>query len=650
MSGAVGRFGGIVDAARARAHVARLIPRAGWPLAVGGLVLNVVLGLLPVVFLVATSVLLGHVPAAVRDGLDSPAWERLVTMLVLAGVVMVVQQVLTPVQAALGELVARRVDGHVFGRLMTASLAHPGLAAVEDQTVRDDLAIAGRELEHGYQSPGGACAGLLALVARYVQLTGCVVAIGVAFSWAAALAVAVAVLLFRQAQRGGLRRYSAVFRRLAPLRRESTYLRDLATGRQAGKEIRVYGLTGWLADRYEQVYLGWMRPVWAERRRVYLRPFIWLTLVGLLVTGVVLGSVGVSADPAALTRFVLVAQVVLAAVRLGDYYPEADDQTQFGMNAYDAVRSVEAKTARHRDLPETTTATNTPDGPGEIRFTGVGFAYPGTDRAVLDGLDLTIAAGRCTALVGLNGAGKTTLVKLLARLYDPTAGAVLVDGVDLRDHPVGAWRARLGITFQDYLRYDATAADNIGFGAVEHLDDTDGILDAARRAGVADTLLALPDGLDTVLTPERAGGVDLSGGQWQRVAIARSLFALRHGASVLVLDEPTASLDVRAEARFYDEFVSLTRGVTTVLISHRFATVRRADHIVVLADGRVLEQGSHTELMDLDGRYAQLFSYQAQRFTDPTASPTDPTPETAPTDPTTSASDPDPTTEVAARA
>ncbi|WP_428963793.1 ABC transporter ATP-binding protein [Micromonospora fluostatini] len=641
MSG-TGRFAGVAGAARARWHIARLIPRAGWPLAAGGLVLNVLLGLLPVVFLVATSVLLGRVPAALRDGLDSPAWDRLVEMLLLAAVVMVAQQVLTPAQAALGELVTRRVDGHVVDRLMAASLAHPGLAAVEDQAVRDDLAVAGRELEHGYQSPGRACAGLLTLVARYVQLAGCVLAVGVALSWPAACAVAAVTVLFRQAQRGGLRRYSAVFRRLAPLRRESNQLRDLATGRHAGKEIRVYGLTGWLADRYQDRYLGWMRPVWAERRRVYLKPFLWLALAGLLVTGTVLAGLAASVGPPDLARFALVTQVVLAAVRLGDHYPEADDQTQFGMNAFDAVRAVEAKAAGHRDLP-TATPAPTSAGPvpgavrdrppqpaggpvggpvGEIRFDQVTFRYPGTDRTVLDGLDLTLPAGRCTALVGLNGAGKTTLVKLLARLYDPTCGAVRVDGVDLRDLPVEEWRRRLGITFQDYLRYDATAADNIGFGAVEHLDDEAGILDAARRAGVADTLRALPAGLGTVLTPELAGGVDLSGGQWQRVAIARSLFALRHGASVLVLDEPTASLDVRAEARFYDEFVQLTRGVTTVLISHRFATVRRADHIVVLADGRVLEQGSHPDLLRRDGRYAQLFRYQAARFTGDDRPPT----------------------------
>jgi ATP-binding cassette subfamily B protein len=258
-----------------------------------------------------------------------------------------------------------------------------------------------------------------------------------------------------------------------------------------------------------------------------------------------------------------------------------------------------------------------------IRFSGVSFGYPGRAHRVFDGLDLRIPAGKCTAIVGANGAGKTTLVKLLTRLYEPDEGLITVDGRPLAAYPADAWRARVAVVFQDFNRYEAGAFDNVGYGAVRYTGTAtarEEIRAAAREAGVADALDALPDGFDTPLATHLTGGTDLSGGQWQRLALARALFRLRHGGGVLVLDEPTAGLDVRAEARFFDELVR--DGVTTVLISHRFATVRHVDHIVVLADGRVSEEGSHDELLCGDGEYARLFRLQAYRFaTEPGPAP-----------------------------
>ncbi|MEV7225940.1 ABC transporter ATP-binding protein [Polymorphospora sp. NPDC051019] len=611
---------GIVHAgaiARPRWEIAKLIPTAGWPLTVALTLFNVVFGLLPVAFVVATSVLLGQVPAAVTGGADSAAWADMMLAFWIAAAAFVGQQVLAPLQSALGELVARRVDGKVTRMLMAASLRSPTVAPLENQRLLNELGDAGRELEHGFTSPGKACAGLLALVARYVQLAGHVVLIGLFFSWLMGVAVAAVVMFLRHGQRGGLRRYSQVGRVIAADRRRSDYLRDVAAGAPGGKEIRVFGLAGWLADRYRDGYMKWIVLVWAARRRVFLKPHLWMAAAALLVTAALLGSVGAEAAGALpLTNLVVTLQAVLAALRLGEQYPESDVPTQFGMNAYDAVRTFDSS------VRAMTPATGPDDGDevrapaSGIRFEGVGFGYPGENRAVFDGLELAIPAGRSTAIVGVNGAGKTTLVKLLARLQEPTKGSVRVDGVDVRELPVDGWRRHIAVIFQDYLRHDLSAAENIGFGAVEHLSDRDGIRAAADAAGILDALDRLPKGLDSPLARHLDGGVDLSGGQWQRVAIARALFALRHGASILVLDEPTANLDVRAEAQFYDEFVRLTEGMTTILVSHRFSTVRHADNIVVLEHGRVAEQGSHDELVRLGGRYAELFRLQASRFTD----------------------------------
>jgi ATP-binding cassette subfamily B protein len=597
--------------------IIRLLPLAGPGVVATTLLVHLVLGALPIAFAIATSQVLGRVPAAVAGGTGSAAWDSLVTVFVLAAAAFVGQQMLAPVATSLGELVARRIDGHMYRDLMSASLRSPGVAPLEDQEVLGDLRVAATELEFGVQSPGQAGAGLLAMTARHVQLAGYAVLVGAVFSWPAAAGLLAAVLLFRYAQRAGLRGYARERAAMGPKERKIAYLRELAIGSQAAKEIRVFGLVGWLKDALDAATLDFLRPLWTVRRRAYLWPFVWAA-TGLLVAAVAVTAAlgGVGPNAVTLTEFVLVAQAVLGAIRLAEYYPEADLQTTVGLEAYHAVR-------RFADRIECYPVTASPSGSGlpapdpahSIHFDNVTFRYPGQARPVFDRLDLTIPAGRCTAIVGVNGAGKTTLIKLLARLYEPTEGAIRVDGVDIREYPLDAWRAKLGVIFQDYLRYEVSAADNIGYGAVDRLADRAGIRAAAEAVGIAGDLDRLPRGLDTPLARHLAGGADLSGGQWQRVALARALFALRHGSPVVVLDEPTASLDVRAEATFFDEFAGLTHGATTLLISHRFSTVRHADLIVVLEQGRVLEQGTHDELIALDGRYARLFRLQAARLT-----------------------------------
>jgi ABC-type multidrug transport system fused ATPase/permease subunit len=241
----------------------------------------------------------------------------------------------------------------------------------------------------------------------------------------------------------------------------------------------------------------------------------------------------------------------------------------------------------------------------EIRFRELTFAYPQGGRPVLEGFDLTIPAGSSLAIVGQNGAGKTTLAKLLCRLYDPQGGAIEVDGVDLRDLDVDAWRSRVTAVFQDFIRFELPLRDNVApAGAPD-----DAVLAALTEAG-ADKVAAL----DTPLARGYQGGTELSGGQWQRIALARALCAMRLGAGLVLLDEPTAQLDVRGEAEIFERILAATRHATTILISHRFSTVRHADRICVLEHGRVIELGTHDELMAQQGRYRTMFELQAKRF------------------------------------
>jgi ATP-binding cassette subfamily B protein len=240
----------------------------------------------------------------------------------------------------------------------------------------------------------------------------------------------------------------------------------------------------------------------------------------------------------------------------------------------------------------------------EIRFRDVTFAYPG-GAPVLEHFDLAIPAGSSIAIVGQNGAGKTTLAKLLCRLYDPQSGAIEIDGIDVREIDVAAWRARLTAVFQDFIRLEMPLRDNVAPSGAP-----DEVVRAALESAGAGTLA----GLDTILARGYADGTDLSGGQWQRVALARALAAVRQGAAVVLLDEPTAQLDVRGESEIFERILAATRHCTTILISHRFSTVRQADRICVLERGRVVELGTHDELMALGGRYQTMFDLQAQRF------------------------------------
>jgi ATP-binding cassette subfamily B protein len=253
-----------------------------------------------------------------------------------------------------------------------------------------------------------------------------------------------------------------------------------------------------------------------------------------------------------------------------------------------------------------------------VTFAGVSFTYPGTDVAVLTGVDLHLPAGSTVAIVGENGAGKTTLAKLLMRFYEPTEGAILVDGVDIRRFEVEAWRERLSAGFQDFAKLQFLARESVGVGSLPHLDDVPAVVGALERGAAGDLVASLPAGLDTQLGREFDGGVDISTGQWQKLALARAM--MREDPLLLLLDEPTASLDAATEHALFERFAGQARraagrtGAVTLLVSHRFSTVRMADLILVVENGRVVESGDHCQLMAAAGRYAELYGLQATGY------------------------------------
>jgi ABC-type multidrug transport system fused ATPase/permease subunit len=588
---------------RAAGTVARLRRRQEWQffaalrqaspgLAVAWWLLLAVRGMLPAIFAVATGALVGAVQAG-RD-LAGP--------LTAVGVVFVLLQVAGPLHQAIGTNLGDLTSAWLYDRLTGACLGPPGMGHLEDPALAADLTAA-REVDLGITGPPLSIAMdfiAAALVELVAGLAAAVVLAG--FAWWAPLLLGGAWLATHW-----LLRESSVWKDRATeevrsARRDADYTYRLAVDPPAAKELRLFGLADWTVERFT-----------ASRRRLHElqyratrlreRPLLWSVALVVAANLVVFWAL---AEAAADGRLGLDRVVVFAQVAIGT------SMIAFGgLNwALDGAAAPVAATLRVAPAmaaagaltPGARPATGMPVA--GIHLRDLRFAYPGGEP-VLDGVDLDIPAGTSLAIVGQNGAGKTTLAKLLCRLYDPQAGAVEVDGVDLRQLDLDRWRSRLAAVFQDFIRFELPLRDNV---APTGADDDD-VLAALAEAGASDLAT-----LDTVLARGYAGGVDLSGGQWQRVALARALCAVRLGAGVVLLDEPTAQLDVRGEAEIFDRILAATRHCTTILISHRFSTVRHADRICVLEGGRVVELGSHGELMALGGRYRTMFDLQASRF------------------------------------
>jgi ATP-binding cassette, subfamily B, bacterial len=584
-------------------------------MAVGWWALLTLRGLLPAGFSIASGVLVGAIDH--RSNLAVP--------LAVVGALYVLLQVLGPLHTALSSNLGDRIAAWLYDGLTWACVSVPGIGHLEDPDLATDLQVA-RDFDRGMTAPPLSTSmdfiadGLVNMLAGLAQ--ACVL---FGFSWWAPVVLAGAWLSTHW-----LLRESAIWRdrntdEVRQAQRHADYAYRLAVDPPAAKELRIFGLPDWVLDRFI-VARRRLHRLQYEATRMRERSVLASLALVLAANVLVLWMVAAAALDG---RLGLGGLVVYASAAVGT------SAIAFGgLNwALDGAAAPVAAVARLKAAMGRAGAVPSGNRPADrmpahqVRLRDVTFAYPATPgRPVLSGLTLDIPAGTSLAIVGQNGAGKTTLAKLLCRLYDPQSGAIEVDGVDLRELDLESWRRRVTAVFQDFVRFELSLRENVAPQAALTEAASDGVaataisaengaaLDELLSAALTDAGAADLASLDTVLAKGYSGGTELSGGQWQRVALARALAAVRLGAGLVLLDEPTAQLDVRGEATIFERILAATRSCTTVLISHRFSTVRHADQIAVVENGAVVELGSHDELMSQRGRYWTMFTLQAERF------------------------------------
>jgi ATP-binding cassette, subfamily B, bacterial len=572
---------------------AGVLPRADCALTVAWWTLLILRGLLPAFFAIA----MGRLVGAVQQGGD------LVPPLGLVGTVFVLLQVLSPVHQAVGANLGSRIAAWLYDQLTTACVRPPGVGHLENPKLTSDLIMA-RDFDLGISGPPMSIS-MDFIAGGLVEMIGGIASAVVlaSYTWWAPFLLAGAWLATNW-----LLKEAGVWRdrnteEVRQAQRHADYAYRLAVEPPAAKELRLFGLGNWIVEGFRSRRRRLFELRW-QATRLRERPLIWSLLLVLAANIIVFWSLGADAADGrlALGRLVTFASAAVSTsmIAFGGLSWALDGAAA---PAAAVLRLQEAMEPAGALVPGSRVAAGMPVR--EIRFRQVGFTYPTTGEAVLENFDLVIPAGSSLAIVGRNGAGKTTIAKLLCRLYDPQNGAIEVDGMDLRLLELDGWRSRVTAVFQDFIRFELSLRDNVApAGAPEKV----------VRAALAEAGASGLAGLDTVLARGYPGGTDLSGGQWQRIALARALCAVRLGAGLVLLDEPTAQLDVRGEAEIFDRILAATRHSTTVLISHRFSTVRHADRICVLEHGQVVELGTHEELMAARGRYRTMFDLQASRF------------------------------------
>jgi ATP-binding cassette subfamily B protein len=580
----------------------RMVWETSPPLVVASTVFRLVRALLPLSMLWVSKLIIDGVVAWISRHSGNPLgiWKLVALELALA----VASDVLGRANTLCDSLLGDRFTNRVSVRLMEHA-SRLDLASFEDPVFYDKLDRARR------QTTGrmGLLAGILSIGQDAVTLVSLSTGLIVFSPWLMVLLAAAVIPSFLGETHFTSMAYSILYKR-TPERRKLDYLRLLGASVQSAKEVKIFGLGAYLSNHYDEV----SAEIFKENKALAMRRAFLGSALNVVSTG---GYYGAYAA--------VLARTLAGAVSLGSF--------TFLTGAFNRSRAyIEKILSGFNDISEQAVflkdlfdffameptigaAPNAIPAPRPIRrgfeFRHVGFAYAGSDRMVVQNISFSLHPDEKIALIGENGAGKTTLVKLLARLYDPTEGQILLDGTDLRDYDVEDLRREIGVIFQDYMRYDLLVRENIGFGKVDSLGDQTRVESAAVKSLAKGVIDRLPNGYDQMVGRRFEGGVELSGGEWQKFALAR---AYMRDAQLLILDEPTATLDARAEYEVFQRFSELTRARMAVLISHRFSTVRMADRILVLADGSIQEQGTHEQLLGLGGRYAELFELQAAGY------------------------------------
>lgn len=594
------------DALRNTPQAFRLVWSASRRAAIGGILLTLVSAVLPAAQAWTAKLIIDAVVIAAQYGMHPVEGLRFVApYLGLEFGLVFIGSVTSQVRTLSDRILQSQLTNHVNSLIISKAISLD-LRYFEDPVFYDMLQNARRQAD---TSALNIVNSTLQMAQQTLTLVSLVVLLLRFSPWLAVIGLAAAIPSFLAQSQYAERAFRVVTRR-APESRLLNYLELLLTGNDTVKEIKLFGLGKPLLSRYQTLFTRFYEEDKAIAQRRTVAGLGWGVLSSVAYYAsyawIVLRTVAGSITLGDMTMFLTIFRQSQASIRsLLDGLNRLYESNLFLDNliAYLALQPSLSVSSSGLVVP-------TPIRRG-IEFRDVSFRYPGCDLDVLRNINLTVSPGEHIALVGLNGAGKTTLIKLLTRLYDPTEGRVLLDGVDLRDYDLHSLHQQFSVVFQDFVRYQFTVRENIGFGQVDALDDSDRIAEAAERGGARGLIEALPYRYDTMLGRRWEKGQELSGGQWQKVALAR---AFMRRAEVLVLDEPTSALDAEAEYDVFRRFGELMRGRIAVLISHRFPTVRMADRIVVLSGGRIIEVGSHAGLIELDGAYARLFRLQAQGY------------------------------------
>jgi len=582
--------------------ILKIVWESGPAVVAFGLVSRVVASLLPVALIWITKLIIDGIAHTVSS--HQPMPSRVWWLVAAEFGVAMLGSVLSRAMDYSDSLLADKYTRHVSIRVMTHA-AELDLIAYEDPVFYDRLERARVQATDRL----GMIQSIGRLEQQFITAVSMSIAVMVYSPWLMLMLVAAVVPAFLGESHFAFLGYAKNFRQ-TPIRRQLDYLRVLGGSKEAAKELKLFGLKEFLTKRFtrlsDQIYA---EDVDLARRRLVAGSFLsvistagYYSAYVFVIWRTVLGAISIG------TFYFLISAILQASSNIQQVFSTLAGIADQALFLTDLLAFFEMQ-------PTIRSQPNALPAPRPIvrgfEFRNVSFRYPGSPRLVLDRLNFELHPGERVALIGENGQGKTTIVKLITRLYDPVEGQVLLDGLDLREYSLEDLYREIGVIFQDFMRYEMTAAENIAVGRIEEIDNLQ-LLELAARKGMADRVVAqLPHGYGQMLGRRFDGGVDLSGGEWQKIALAR---AYLRDAQLLILDEPTAALDARSEFEVFHRFAELTAGKMALFISHRFSTVRMADRIVVLEDGRIAEDGSHDQLLARSGRYSEMFELQAASY------------------------------------